>query len=135
MRIHSNTITRTQLFDAANSAGMRLFSVTDHGSRKRGHAFEVKGSGSSPYRTQGDKYEYAATWDEWGIFIRALFAIDQDAIIGTYDGMAKFSAFSGGYFDGLTPSEQHKRHKWEYNGFGHECECGAVANYSVIRNR
>ena len=54
------------------------------GSRKRDHGFIVYLAGSSPRRSQHDRDVYAATWDEWGIWIAALYDIDPEAIIGQY---------------------------------------------------
>ena len=54
------------------------------GSRKRDHGFTVYLEGSSPRRSQHDRDAYAATWDEWGIWIAALYDIDPEAIIGQY---------------------------------------------------
>lgn len=135
MRIHSDIITRTHVFESAQNAHVRAFSVTEHGSRKRDHAVVVYLSGSSPYRSQTDREEYAATWDEWGIFIRTLFQIDPSAIIGDYPDLETFQRFTGERFDTLTPATQHRRHKWEYDGVGHSCTCGAVARYSELRGR
>ena len=60
------------------------------GSRKRDHGFIVYLEGSSPRRSQHDRDAYAATWDEWGIWIAALYDIDTEAIIGTYESREDF---------------------------------------------
>lgn len=54
--------------------------------------YEVFLSGSSRYNSAHDRYEKAATWDEWGIFIAALFEIDPEAKISHYDGRDDFIA-------------------------------------------
>lgn len=53
--------------------------------------FEFFLTGSSPYNVnRGYRDEKAATWDEWGLVIAALFAIDPSAQIGHYDDEADF---------------------------------------------
>ena len=59
----------------------------------RGYEFFL--SGSSPYNAahqsrQGGEYEKAATWDEWGVVIDALYAIDPKAQIGHYTSRSDF---------------------------------------------
>lgn len=126
MRIHTNEMHRADIYIAAEKAGMTLFSLTEHGSRKRKRAFEVKGSGSSTRRTQSDPYEYAATWDEWGIFIQAMFEMDEDAICGQWDGQGQFRYLTVNRFDTLTPDQQHRQHRWEWHLSGPlTCRCGA----------
>lgn len=134
MRIHTETLTRTMLFEAAQNAGIRLYSVTEHGSRKRDHAFEVKATGSSSYRTN-DGSEYAATWDEWGIFLRTLYTHDGGMIAGQYSDFNTFQGFTGNRFDTLTVADQHRRHSWDYvgtRGKTHVCQCGATLNNNAL---
>jgi hypothetical protein len=85
--------------------------VVHNGSLSRHHAFtvhllyigpKVKGAGrrytntgnagSPPTWTEwaGARETVAATWDEWGIWIDRLFAIDPNAIIGNYKGRDAF---------------------------------------------
>lgn len=90
MRIHSDVISYTQTIrNAAHAAGTRCEILNPHGSRKRANAFEVQLSGSSRYSAQSGQWK-AATWDEWGNVIDALFKIDPKAIIGYYDGRDDF---------------------------------------------
>jgi hypothetical protein len=76
--------------------------ILHNGSRSRAQGFtvhleylgeKVKGSGRR-YTNTGhrgaDGAGIAATWDEWGIWIDRLFAIDPDAIIGHYQGYGHF---------------------------------------------
>ena len=89
MKIHSNTLTaqdiRAAVPDGCYLAGHYIDDewATVHllGSRTRDHAFSVRLSGSSKstMRSLPDK---SATWDEWGIFIAAIYERDPDAICG-----------------------------------------------------
>ncbi len=97
MLIHTSA-TYGEVCSAAESAGV-LFYVTSKGSRKRDRAFEVtlyvlakdalhrRYGNSGSY---GSKDDVAATWDEWGNWMVALYDIDPDAIIGHYETEADF---------------------------------------------
>jgi hypothetical protein len=163
MRLHTDTLTRYDIREAAGLAGATLADWTPKGSRSRDHAFEVKLLGSSSSRpnmgtASGDRFdrdEFAATWDEWGIFLGVLFDRDPRMIAGGpngYVGAVDYDWQTGHRFnpDGngnhpdmpgmLSPAEQHKRHRWEYQGpvatgsyAVHECTgrngCGAVRRF------
>lgn len=116
MRLHTNTHTWLSIHEAlakAKAAGkvadhVHIEQCTEHGSRKRATAFEIKLA--SYTKVKGDKRGwrntgkrgadsmnngeglYAATYDEWGWFIAELFAVDEEAVFGTYDGAAGFDA-------------------------------------------
>ena len=83
MRLHSDIITRTDIFAALpRDVGAE---VMEHGSRKRARAFEVSLSGLGARHTRkknsgqyGAGYDYAATWDDWGLWLAALYEIDPD---------------------------------------------------------
>ena len=92
MKIHSDILTFTDI-QAAVPEGCYL-AVFDHpgfgrtrcgyeGSRTRERGFVVRLSGNSKsaMRNLSDK---AATWDEWGIFIAAIFERDPNAVVGWY---------------------------------------------------
>lgn len=91
MRIHTDNDLSLSL--AARTAGVSLAYVKQHGSKSRARAYEVALNGSSPYQCahrtaeSGDK---AATWDEWGIFLDALFDQDPHLIAGPYKGRNDF---------------------------------------------
>lgn len=98
MKIHSDTLTFQDILSAVPvgcylaDPGEKFQGYTNvgiEGSRKREHGYVVRLSGSSKYTMQRlpDK---SATWDEWGIFIMALFTHDSRAIIGVYDGLQDF---------------------------------------------
>ena len=90
MRIHTDNLSGRDLAVAAATAGAYAFQIEPHGSRKRDHAFEVALTGSSPYRNGRDPDWKAATWDEWGLFIAALFKLEPTLVAGPYDGLADF---------------------------------------------
>lgn len=150
MRIHTDKVTFGNIHDAARKAGAEVAVLSDHGSRKRDHAFEVRISGNG---VQGGGFGTAnfktATWDEWGIFLAALFEIDPDMIAGPYKGASDdeyegFHFLTDSRYEDLTPAEQHKRHRWQWAGthltYGFipgmasryseaECSCGAVRRF------
>jgi hypothetical protein len=64
-------------------------SVHRQGSRSHKIAFSVRLSGSSKY-VMANLPDKAATYDEWGEFIAALFFNDEDAKIGNYKNAADF---------------------------------------------
>ena len=87
MRIHTDLITERDIHVATNAAGMRnvFADVTQRGSRSRERSFDVKLTGNSTRKTNpgwaNGEREQAATWDEWGMFIHALYEIDPEAVI------------------------------------------------------
>lgn len=100
MRIHSDHLTTADIYQAARHA--RVDVVTEgnleRGSRSRDHAFEVKLEGESRRRPNGGASGkgyasgYAATWDQWGVFLGILFDIDPGAKCWAYDGRDAFQA-------------------------------------------
>jgi hypothetical protein len=145
MRIHGNKITDGALRRAAMSAGMANVTVrfTPHGSRSRALAYEVQLRGTSPRRANSGRYgadtrsasyaagEHAATWDEWGMFLAALFDADPSVTVPrVYDSAEHFHWATGDRFRTLTADRQHRPgHRWEHTG---ESATGA---YSVSRCR
>lgn len=88
MKIHSDKLTKSDLYECAAGSGAWIDEMSEGRSRSRVRRFEVYLNGSSRYAAQhGGK---AATWDEWGIWIDRLFDIDPQAIIGPYDGRDDF---------------------------------------------
>lgn len=146
MRIHTDSLTASDIYAAAAHAGGGdyrtspvLVDVTEHGSRKRARAFNVSLTGTSSRRTNGGNRgagdDYAATWDEWGMFLAELFRRDPDATIpGAYDTSGDFDYKTGCRFDTLTPAEQHggSGHRWEFTGTpgARSCKtCDAVQRF------
>lgn len=141
MRIHSNTLTERDAYDAAALAGVGFHRLSTHGSRSRAHALDVvlEGSGRTGGAwgnsgNAGAGSYVAATWDEWGIFLGELFRRDPDAHVpGIYHDGEHYRWVTGARFDALTPADQHKRHRWDAHGrsitgayYVSECKCGAI---------
>ena len=129
MRIHSDTLTVTDIYQAATAAGPAVrVEVTEHGSRSRVKAFRVTLTGTSsrrPNNGTGGRFrdgvetggDYAATWDEWGIFLGELFRRDENATVpNVYENGEHFRWATCARFDDLDPAEQCSRsgHKWSY---------------------
>lgn len=148
MRIHANTLAPHQIYEATCAAGMTGVDVTltDHGSRSRARAYDVKLTGTSSRRPNGSNRDgestdnYAATWDEWGMFLAALFAADDSLTIPhVYADVDDFHFKTGGRYHDLTADEQHKHHRWEYAGTAvtgaymvHNCKtCDATRRFTL----
>lgn len=139
MRIHSNVLTAEDIRKATTARGMkgvRLDGFTTHGSRKRERAFEVKLTGNSSHRPNGgtrgansENDEYAAQWDEWGIFLEELYTLDPDMVTPYYKDWEDFGYQTAWRFENLTAEQTHKRHKWEFAAPRQfTCKCGAALN-------
>ena len=135
MRIHTDTLTISDIYAAASKAGVGLERDTEHGSRKRKRAFDVILTGDSPYRInqRGWDNPHAATWDQWGIFLAELFRRDKDMIGGwAYADARDFHQKTYQRFNvrtGITsPSDRryHRVHRFEWTGYRPECTCGAA---------
>ena len=99
MKLHSDILTEQDIRDCVPAGcylaghyakdGVTWASIHVEGSRSRARGFTVRLSGShkSTMQSLPDK---AATWDEWGIFIDALFQRDPDAKIGWYGSRDNF---------------------------------------------
>lgn len=104
MRIHTNKIGYTQAIRDELAEQKRLGRIADHvhfkkleirGSRSHQFAFEVqmeaferdngrRAGNSGSYGAMRPEVDgYAATFDEWGWFLAALYAIDSNMIVGT----------------------------------------------------
>jgi hypothetical protein len=86
MRIHSDTLTSLDLFEAARISRTEL-TYEFHGSRSRTRSVDVHLTGESKRRPNDRgrhlSHEYAATWDQWGVFLAVLFDRDPDMLCGT----------------------------------------------------
>lgn len=101
MRLHSDTITVNDLFQAAEKArqdGQDIF-IADAalvGSRTRAHRIDFHaGAANGRYARNsghygGDRYNRAASWSAWGYLIAHLFAQDPNAVIGQYKSRDHF---------------------------------------------
>lgn len=132
MRIHtSDAITAQILYAATSAAGMTGVDVdaSRHGSRTHAQAWEVSLTGTSSRRPNpgtGGNYPsdlHAATWDEWGMFLAALYAVDPQMRAGgakhpTYTSAEDFHAVTRDRYRVLTAPYQHGGggHRWESDG-------------------
>ena len=125
MRIHSNTLTVTDLVESARKANVTFTRNTTHGSKKRKLAYDVILSGNSPFN-QNRGNAKAATWDQWGIFLAELYKRDNEMFTTSYPDMDTFNYATCHRFESLTIENQHIRHKWETVApYYAVCECGA----------
>lgn len=108
MKIKSDIITRATVGTAVTTTPGVTFidtnardgwyePIREFKPRSHEYGFEIFLTGSSPYNAahqsnQGGEYEKAATWDEWGIVIDKLYAVDPNAQIGHYTSRADFLA-------------------------------------------
>jgi hypothetical protein len=144
MKIHTDVLTSFDIHHATSAAGMHgVYAVNfkQCGSRSKDHAFDLSLRGNSTRRpnpgTGGRNFsddEYAATWDEWGMFIHALYQIDPDALIGQYGSRAVFEETTCGRFDELTAETACRGHRWVFGGpMIQRCAtCDAVQNYGAL---
>lgn len=102
MRLHSDTITRADIFAALPDDVTAT--VVTHGSRKRAQAFEVSLEGLGARHTRkknsgqyGAGVEYAASWDDWGIWLAALYEIDPQLNATYYQDREDFYARTAQY--------------------------------------
>lgn len=121
MKIHSDVLTYGNVLDATKAAGMTgvYADIIERGSRSRKVGFDVKLTGTSnrnqnPGTSRDRDVEKAATWDEWGMFINALYEIDNDAIVGPYTDQSDFEYKTAGRYESLTAPYAHGNHKWEF---------------------
>ena len=135
MRIHSDILTEQDIFKATQATGMENVNgdVSTHGSRSRARALNVLLTGNSTSRPNSGKHgaqndDYAATWDEWGIFLNALYEIDPNLVTPYYADAYDFHRKTNDRFTDLLWENQCKRHNWEYSPTmgGHTCKkCNA----------
>jgi hypothetical protein len=144
MRLHTNTLAHHHLYAAALSLPGVNVTFSEHGSRSHARAFDVSLTGTSNHRpnsgTRGAEWngDYAATWDEWGMFLGYLFDVDSEMVAGTvkrptYNGSSDFHYLTDWRFETLTPETQHRNHRWQFAGVPREqaCTCGAVRRWAA----
>jgi hypothetical protein len=141
VRIYTSQLTRQDLFDALPKGVYIDWSV--HGSRKRARCFNVALSTDHNHRRPNPGHgfareligNYAATWDEWGLFLAVLFAKDPEAIAGVIASADDFAWKTGGHYgDGSADIAYCPNHKWDYVEPGlRTCAkgCGAVQRWRV----
>jgi hypothetical protein len=112
MRIHTNIAGLTEIGAAARYAsevsggGVTVHLIGTHASRSHAHAFEIRLTGdgtlsrrrSNSGRYGADSDAYAATYDQWGHFLFALYAVDPDIKAGPYTGVEDFDHQTSGKF-------------------------------------
>jgi hypothetical protein len=147
MRIHTS-VTRPTIIAAARLARVDLVTLEEHESATHPRAFDVKLQGESRRRPAGGSSTgYAATWDQWGVFLAAIYAEDYDARCG---GTAKRPVYANaGDFDYQTgfrfaddsgdvepgdfwPADAHGDHTFRFAGvpFSQQCtKCSAVKRW------
>jgi hypothetical protein len=139
MRIHANTLTRLQVCEAARIARVDFGRLTGHGSRKRDHAFDVTLTGESRRRPNsgagGSGDEYAATWDQWGVFLAVLFHADDSVTTGPYADAEAFGRATFWRFDDRSaevdyatepvfwPVDAHGDHTFRWAGVPFQQSC------------
>lgn len=111
MRIHTDSIQYTREIRDILPAGVTAQVLNSHGSRKRLRAFELQLSGTSRRSNQSNTAR-AATWDEWGVVLAALFELDPAMVTEYYESAEYFHWATAGRFKLITASEQHSWHKW-----------------------
>lgn len=115
MRIHT-TATAADVRQAAQLARVSFDRFSEHGSRKSARAFDVTLTGESRRRpnrgSSGAGDDYAATWDQWGVFLAAIFDADPWASCWAYDDAATFHKMTSDRFRGGWPSDAHGDHSW-----------------------
>jgi len=111
---------------------------TQHGSRSRDRGFEVRLTGESKRRpnsgTRGAGDDYAATWDQWGVFIAYLFDRDPEMMTQDYADLDEFQFRTNYRFnvEGYWPSDAHGDHRFKSYGvpYRQECtKCSAVTRW------
>lgn len=146
MRIHTQ-LGRLAITRAAQYAGVGFHRLERHGSRTHARAYDVILTGSGRNGGHfGSVDGRAATWDEWGMFLAALYRRDPEtrcAGAGSYESAEHFVWSTGGRYETLAPAEQHRRHTWRYSAdepspstyIVHSCTCGAVRRWLSGRVR
>jgi hypothetical protein len=122
MRIH----TRAPLnaFDqAASKAGATLEDLTVHRSRKSLFGIEVHLLGASNHWAgHSGASGYGATWDQWGVFLAAIFTVDPAMSCRAYKDAADFTYKTAGRFPvgaypewagARMPADYHGDHTWQ----------------------
>lgn len=128
MRIYTNEIAEKEIMDAAQYARVSIERLRVRGSRKWERSFDVILSGSGARRSQYASHAFpSATWDEWGMFLARLFDREPGIKAGPYRDRDHFRWSTGARYDDLLPAEQHKVHRWQYDG---ECVTGAYIVHS-----
>lgn len=104
MKVYSDKLTRADLYGALPGPSLYLEATEIRGARVRSRGWTVRLEalrGAGRFRNSGQygaESTRAATWDEHGEWMAALFAIDPDARIAVYDGRAEFERVTKGEY-------------------------------------
>lgn len=103
MKLHSDKLSETTIrkaLDAARSkghvtGGIECYKLERQGSNSRANGFEIRlgstyADGIHKRKNMDSSGNYAATWSEWGWFIRELFMLDNDLTFGRYKSLEDF---------------------------------------------
>lgn len=131
MRLHTNAHAGNLSF-AATAARVAIVRGDEKGSRSHERAYDVQltghsaravNAGTARYANRGAAAERAATWDQWGIFLGSLYAVDPAMLVGSkshpiYENAEHFHWTTSGRFDrwDWEESKEHLQHHWEYQG-------------------
>lgn len=119
MIIWSDTLTSEQIDDAAAKARVNVFDAAlSLRANKRAKRWTIYLSGDSPYVNGHDSSRPAATWDQWGIFLNALFETDPNMTTANYKDRDTFHAITDDRFATLTYEQSHRRHDWRWMPIG-----------------
>lgn len=141
MKIHSDILTSADIYRATSDLSGVYAEAVTKGSRSRKAGIEFSLTGTSSRRPNSGRSgagdDYAATWDEWGIVLGRLFALDPNATCTYYKDADDFHFKTGARFHALTHEQQCKNHKWEYQGtaatgayhFATCAKCEAIRRY------
>lgn len=138
MKIHTDLpgSVEVAIYEAAHRLPGVYADTVGVGSRSRKGALILGLEGNGSRRNTG-KYgasdEHAATWDEWGVVLAAVFATDPNAFAGSksypvyHDADHFHWATANRFLRGrILPIDTHPRHLWEYEG---RCVVGTFDAY------
>lgn len=137
MRIHSNVLTTENVRAAAAVARVDFTRYGEGRSRSHDRYFDVILTGESR-RHQNGGPDKAATWDQWGVFLAYLFAIDESMVCGTVKRPVYADADDFDYKTAYRfnvpgfPTDAHGDHTFRWNGvpFQQNCtKCTAVTRW------
>jgi hypothetical protein len=107
MRIHSDSLNRLHIERAVPETDVQVYIVSTHKSRTHRVAFEValRGMGERHKRSPQGRVstdpsnEKAATYDDWGHFLSALYEADHSMKVGNvYTCRAQFHSVTGNQY-------------------------------------
>lgn len=102
MRVYGDTLTASDLRAAVpDGCVLELVTIDAPRTRARGWNVKLRRPGSSRFTNSG-RYGAgelgAASWDDYGVWIARLYAIDEGARIAHYDGRADFERQTDGAY-------------------------------------